>query len=70
MPKLRANGQVYLLGTPHYSPDDMTLSVTDFDYTFTTRNLLVEMAENMSGSAFPQLREEVESKLVFHWKSD
>ena len=65
MPKLRANGQVYLLGTPHYNSDEMTLSVTDFDYTLTTRNLLVEMAENMGGSAFPHLREEVESKLVF-----
>ena len=50
MPKLRANGQVYLLGTPHYNPDEMTLSVTDFDYTLTTRNLLIEMAENMGGS--------------------
>ena len=65
MPKLRANGQVYLLGTPHYNPDEMTLSVTDFEYTLTTRNLLVEMAENMGGAAFPHLREEVESKLVF-----
>ena len=65
MPKLRANGQVYLLGTPHYNPDDMTLSVADFDYTLTTRNLLVEMAENIGGGAFPHLREEVESKLVF-----
>jgi len=65
MPKLRANGQVYLLGTPHYNPEKMALSVTDFDYTLTTRNLLVEMAENMGGAAFPHLREEVESKLVF-----
>ena len=65
MPKFRANGQVYLLGTPHYNPGEMTLSVTDFDYTLTTRNLLVEMAENIGGSAFPHLREEVESKLVF-----
>lgn len=65
MPKLRANGQVYLLGTPHYNPDEMTLSVTDFDYTLTTRNLLVEMAENISGGTFPHLREKVESKLVF-----
>ena len=65
MPKLRANGQVYLLGTPHYNSDEMTLSVTDFDYTLTTRSLLVEMAENMGGAAFPHLREEVESKLVF-----
>lgn len=65
MPKLRANGQVYLLGTPHYNPDEMTLSVTDFDYTLTTRNLLIEMAENIGGGAFPHLREEVESKLVF-----
>ncbi len=65
MPKLRANGQVYLLGTPHYDPDEMTLSVTDFDYTLTTRNLLVEMAENVGGGTFPHLRENVESKLVF-----
>ncbi len=65
MPKLRANGQVYLLGAPHYNPDEMTLSVTDFDYTLTTRNLLIEMAENMSGGTFPHLREKVESKLVF-----
>ena len=65
MPKLRANGQVYLLGTPHYNPDEMTLSVTDFDYTLTTRNLLIEMAEKVGGGTFPHLREEVESKLVF-----
>ncbi len=65
MPKLRANGQVYLLGTPHYNPDEMILSVTDFGYTLTTRNLLIEMAEGIGGSAFPHLREEVESKLVF-----
>ena len=65
MPELRANGQVYLLGTPHYNPDEMLLSVTDFDYTLTTRSLLVEMAESIGGSAFPHLREEVESKLVF-----
>ena len=65
MPKFRANGQVYLLGTPHYNPDEMTLSVTDFDYSLTTRNLLVEIAENMGGGAFPHLRENVESKLVF-----
>ena len=65
MPKLRANGQVYLLGTPHYSPDEMILSVTDFGYTLTTRNLLIEMAEKIGGGAFPHLREEVESKLVF-----
>ncbi len=65
MPKFRANGQVYLLGTPHYNSDEMTLSVTDFDYSLTTRNLLIEMAENISGGAFPHLREQVESKLVF-----
>lgn len=65
MPKLRANGQVYLLGTPHYSPDEMILSVTDFGYTLTTRNLLIEMAEKIGGGAFPHLRAEVESKLVF-----
>ena len=65
MPKLRANGQVYLLGTPHYNPDEMLLSVTDFNYTLTTRNLLIEMAESIGGGAFPHLREEVESKLVF-----
>lgn len=65
MPKLRANGQVYLLGIPHYNPDEMTLSVTNFDYSLTTRNLLIEMAENIGGSTFPHLRENVESKLVF-----
>ena len=65
MPKLRANGQVYLLGTPHYDPNEMILLVTDFGYTLTTRNLLIEMAENIGGGAFPHLREEVESKLVF-----
>ena len=65
MPKLRANGQVYLLGTPHYNSDEMMLSVTEFDYTLTTRSLLIEMAENIGGGAFPRLREEVESKLVF-----
>ena len=65
MPKLRANGQVYLLGTPRYNPDEMTLSVTEFEYTLTTRNLLIEMAEKVGGGTFPHLREEVESKLVF-----
>lgn len=65
MPKLHANGQVYLLGTPHYNSDEMMLSVTEFDYTLTTRSLLIEMAENIGGGAFPRLREEVESKLVF-----
>ena len=65
MPKLRANGQVYLLGTPHYHPEEMTLSVTDFDYSLTTRNLLLGMAENMGGGTFLHLREKVESKLVF-----
>ena len=65
MPKLRTNGQVYLLGTPHYNPDEMTLSVADFDYSLTTRSLLVEMAENIGGGTFPHLRENVESKLVF-----
>ena len=64
-PKLHANGQVYLLGTPHYNPDEMTLSVTDFDYSLTTRNLLIEMAENMGGGTFLHLREKVESKLIF-----
>ena len=47
------------------APGEMMLSVTDFDYTLTTRNLLIEMAENIGGGAFPHLREEVESKLVF-----
>ena len=65
MPKLRASGQVYLLGTPHYNSDEMTLSVTDFDYSLTTRSLLLEIAENMDGGAFLNLRENVESKLVF-----
>ena len=65
MPKFRANGQVYLLGIPHYNPDEMILSVTDFDYTLTTRNLLLDMAEDIGGGVFPHLREEVESKLVF-----
>ena len=70
MPKLRANGQVYLLGTPHYNPNEMTLSVTDFDYTLTTRNLLIEMAENIGAGTFPHLREEVESQLVFSLEED
>ena len=64
MPKLRANGQVYLLGTPHYHPEEMTLSVTDFDYSLTTQSLLLGMAENMGGGTFLHLREKVESKLV------
>lgn len=65
MPKFRASGQVYLLGIPHYNLDEMMVSVTDFDYTLTTRNLLLDMAEDIGGGAFPHLREEVESKLVF-----
>ncbi len=65
MPKLHASGQIYLLGTPDYNPNEMTLSVTDFNYTLTTRNLLVEMAEHIGGGTFPQLRQRVESKLIF-----
>ena len=64
MPKLGASGQVYLLGTPHYSPDEMMLSVTDFNYTLTTQSLLLEIAD-MGEGTFLHLRENIESKLVF-----
>ena len=65
MPKPHASGPIYLLGTPDYNPNEMTLSVTDFNYTLTTRNLLVEMAEHIGGGTFPQLRQRIESKLIF-----
>ena len=64
MPKLGASGQVYLLGTPHYNPDEMTLSVTDFNYTLTTQSLLLELAD-MGEGTFLHLRENVESRLIF-----
>ncbi len=65
MPSLGAKGQLYLLGTPVYDATTMLLSVTEFDYSLTTRSLLLEIAGNVGEGIFPNLRTTVEEKLVF-----
>ncbi len=65
MPALGADGQLYLLGTPVYDPTMMSISVTEFDYTLTTRNLLLDIAQATGEGFFPNLRTTVEEKLVF-----
>jgi hypothetical protein len=65
MPSLGAKGQLYMLGTPVYDATTMLLSVTEFDYSVTTQNLLLEIAENIGEGIFPNLRTTVEEKLVF-----
>ena len=54
-----------MLGTPVYDATTMLLSVTEFDYSVTTQNLLLEIAENIGEGIFPNLRTTVEEKLVF-----
>lgn len=65
MPSLGAEGQLYLLGTPVYDATTMSISVTEFDYTLTTRSLLLDIAEAAGEGFFPNLRTTVEEKLVF-----
>ena len=65
MPSLGADGQLYLLGTPVYDPAAMSVSVTAFDYTLTTQNLLLEITETVGEGIFPNLRTTVEEKLIF-----
>lgn len=65
MPSLGAEGQLYMLGTPIYDPATMLFSVTQFDYSLTTRSLLLGIAENIGEGIFPNLRTTVEEKLVF-----
>ena len=65
MPSLGAKGQLYMLGTPTYDAATMLFSVTEFDYSLTTRSLLLGIAENIGEGIFPNLRTTVEEKLVF-----
>ena len=65
MPSFGAEGQFYLLGTPIYDTATMSLSVTEFDYTLTTRSLLLDIARGVGEGFFPRLRETVEEELVF-----
>ena len=65
MPSLGAGGQLYLLGTPIYDETMMSVSVTEFDYTLTTRSLLLDIAQAAGEGFFPNLRTTIEEKLVF-----
>ena len=65
MPSFGAEGQLYLLGTPVYDATTMAVSVAEFDYTLTTRSLLLDIAQAVGEGFFPDLRETVEEKLVF-----
>ena len=65
MPSLGAKGQLYMLGAPTYDPTTMLLSVTEFDYSVTTQSLLLGIAESVGEGIFPNLRTNVEEKLVF-----
>ena len=65
MPSLGALGQLYLLGTPVYDATEMSISVTDFDYTLTTQSLLLDIAQAAGEGFFPHLRTTVEEKLTF-----
>ena len=65
MPSFGAQGQLYLLGTPIYDATTMSISVAEFDYTLTTRNLLLDIAQAAGEGFFPDLRATVEEKLVF-----
>lgn len=65
MPALRAEGQLYLLGTPVYDAPAMSVSVAEFDYALTTRSLLLDIAQAAGEGVFPNLRTTVEEKLVF-----
>ena len=65
MPALGGEGQLYLLGTPVYDATAMSVSVAEFDYTLTTRSLLLDIAQTVGEGFFPDLRATVEDKLVF-----
>ena len=65
MPALRAEGQLYLLGTPVYDAPAMSVSIAEFDYALTTRSLLLDIAQAAGEGFFPNLRTTVEEKLVF-----
>lgn len=65
MPALGAEGQLYLLGTPVYDATAMSVFVAEFDYTLTTRSLLLDIAQTVGEGFFPDLRATVEDKLVF-----
>lgn len=65
MPAFDAKGQLYLLGTPVYDAAEMTVAVTEFNYSLTTQNLLLAFAEDVGEGIFPNLRTTVEEKLVF-----
>lgn len=65
MPAFDAEGQLYLLGTPVYDATAMSVSVAEFDYTLTTRSLLLDIAQTVGEGFFPDLRATVEDKLVF-----
>ena len=65
MPAFGTEGQLYLLGTPVYDATTMSISVAEFDYTLTTRSLLLDIAQAVGAGFFPDLRETVEEKLVF-----
>ena len=43
----------------------MSVSVTEFDYTLTTRSLLLDVAQVAGEGFFPNLRTMVEEELVF-----
>ena len=64
MPAFDAKGQLYLLGTPVYDAAEMTVAVTEFNYSLTTQNLLLAFAEDV-GDIRGILRTTVEEKLVF-----
>lgn len=65
MPSFGAAGQLYLLGTPIYDATTMSVSVREFDYTLTTRSLLLDIAQAAGEGFFPNLRTTVEEELVF-----
>lgn len=65
VPALAASGQLYLLGTPVYDATAMSLAVTEFDYSLTTRDLFLDIAQVVGEGFFPDLRTTVEEKLVF-----
>ncbi len=65
MPAFGAKGQLYLLGTPVYDRAEMSVAVTEFNYSLTTQSLLLDIAENAGEGIFPNLRTTVEEKLVF-----
>ena len=65
MPLLGTKGQLYLLGTPKHDATTMSLSVTEFNYSFTSQSLLLGIAEGISAGIFFVLRTSVEKELVF-----